>query len=183
MIYRQSDPVVNGVALGGLDTGCLDLETSGLWGYSTLFNSHVPRSGPHNEPVLGLSVGGRTWVLCNPAGPKAHFVSAMMAATLPGDDPRLIRPGKLELRGVSVPTEIHYHGHYPMADMEFESDAPVRVGLRAWSPFLPGDEVGSMMPALFLEVHVRNESPQAPARRGGGEFSRPPARGSRHADL
>ena len=155
-----NDRVVNGVALGGLDTGCLDLETSGLWGYSTLFNSHVPRSGPHNEPVLGLSVGGRTWTMCDPAGSKAHSVSAMMAGILPGDDPRLIRPASLPLHNVSVPAEIHYFGHYPVADLEFETDAPVSVGLRAWAPFLPGDEVGSMMPALFLEVHVRNTSQQ-----------------------
>ena len=160
VIYRMADPVVCGVALGGLDTGCLDLESSGLWGYSTLFNSHLPRSGPMNEPALGLSVGGRTWVLCNPKATKAHFVGTLMANTLPGDDPRHIAPGPLELNGVSTPQEIHYHGHYPMADMEFETDAPVSVGMRAWSPFLPGDEVGSMMPALFMEVHLRNESGQ-----------------------
>jgi uncharacterized protein (DUF608 family) len=160
VVYRLADPVVCGVALGGLDTGCLDLETSGLWGYSTLFNSHLPRSGPHNEPALGLSVGGRTWVLCNPRGTKSHFVSSLMANPLPGDDPRRIAPGPLEIKGVSLPKEIHYFGHYPVADMEFETDAPVSVGMRAWSPFLPGDEVGSMMPALFMEVHLRNESSQ-----------------------
>ena len=36
-----------------IDTGCIDLETSGLWGYSTIFNSHVPRRGPLNLPFLG----------------------------------------------------------------------------------------------------------------------------------
>ena len=127
--------MVNGVALGGLDTGCLDLETSGLWGYSTLFNSHVPRSGPHNEPVLGLSVGGRTWTMCDPAGPKAHSVSAMMAGILPGDDPRLIRPGPLTLHNVSVPTEIHYFGHYPVADLEFETDCAGKCGAARGRPF------------------------------------------------
>jgi len=66
VIHRQGDTVTNGMALGGLDTGCIDLETNGLLGYCTLFNTHVPRRGPIGLPILGLSVGGRTWVLCRP---------------------------------------------------------------------------------------------------------------------
>ena len=64
VVYRLHDTVECGVPLGGIDTGCIDLETSGLLGYSTIFNTHVPRGGPLNLPVLGLSTGGRTWVLC-----------------------------------------------------------------------------------------------------------------------
>src|SRR6266705_2836312 len=32
VIYRLGDQVTNGLALGGIDTGCLDLETSGKIG-------------------------------------------------------------------------------------------------------------------------------------------------------
>ena len=53
------------MALGGIDTGCIDLETSGLLGYCTIFNTHIPRRGPINLPVLGVQVGGKTWVLCD----------------------------------------------------------------------------------------------------------------------
>ena len=70
VIYRRSTPAVNGVALGGIDTGCLDVETSGLWGYCTIFNTHVPRRGPMNLPFLGLNVGGQTWVMCDPQQTK-----------------------------------------------------------------------------------------------------------------
>ncbi len=35
--------------------------------------------------------------------------------------------------------EIHYWGHYPVLDMEFETSATVGVGLRTWTPFIPGD--------------------------------------------
>src|SRR5207247_9987074 len=48
VIYREATPATNGLALGGIDTGCIDLETSGLWGYCTLFNTHIPRRGPLN---------------------------------------------------------------------------------------------------------------------------------------
>src|SRR3990172_4022193 len=65
VVYRLKDPVTNGMALGGVDTGCLDLETNGTFGYSTIFNSIVPRGGAAlRTPILALSVGGKTWALC-----------------------------------------------------------------------------------------------------------------------
>ena len=69
----------------------------------------------------------------------------------------------MKLDGVGTAREIHYWGHYPVADMEFETDAPVSVGLRTWSPFLPGQVVDSMLPGIVFEVHVRNTSGQTQA--------------------
>ncbi|MGC8641438.1 MAG: hypothetical protein ACP5XB_16355, partial [Isosphaeraceae bacterium] len=66
VVYRQDDPVTSGMPLGNIDTGCIDVDTSGLLGYTTIFNTHVPRRGPLNAPILGLSVRGQTWVLCDP---------------------------------------------------------------------------------------------------------------------
>jgi hypothetical protein len=60
VIYHGSQPPVCGVPLGGIDTGCLDLEANGLFGYSMIFNSLIPRRGPLNLPFLGVSVGGLT---------------------------------------------------------------------------------------------------------------------------
>ena len=65
------------------------------------------------------------------------------------------------LQGVRAAKEIHYWGHYPVADLEFETDAPVSVGLRAWSPFIPGDTAASNIPASVFEVHLRNTSEAA----------------------
>ncbi|MGC8641439.1 MAG: GH116 family glycosyl hydrolase, partial [Isosphaeraceae bacterium] len=70
-------------------------------------------------------------------------------------------PRKLRLDGVRTARQIHYWGHYPVADLEFQTDAPVGVGLRAWAPFLPGDVVGSMLPGVVFEVHLRNITNQA----------------------
>jgi uncharacterized protein (DUF608 family) len=100
--------------LGGVSTGFLDLETDGTFGFCTLFNSGVPTRGPLGMPCLGLSVDGKTCVLTT-------------------------RP----VMGNENAHEIHYWGHYPVADIEYESGAPISVGVRAWSPFLPGDVFGS----------------------------------------
>ena len=37
VIHSSNNPAVNGMPLGGIDTGCLDLETNGLLGYCTIF--------------------------------------------------------------------------------------------------------------------------------------------------
>ena len=58
--------------------------------------------------------------------------------------------------GVEPATEIEYWGHYPVVDMEYSTTCPVGIGLRAWSPFIPGDKVASNTPAAIFEVHLRN---------------------------
>ena len=151
VVYRRAKPATNGMPLGGVDTGCIDLETSGMWGYSTIFNSHAPRRGPINLPLVGLSLGGRTWVLCDPDQQK-HYETT--DGRFPADSPT--PPFRLE--DVETPREIHYWGHYPVADLEFETSAPVGVGLRAWSPFLPGDLHHSLIPGAVFEVSLRNQS-------------------------
>ena len=167
VVYRQGDAVTNGMPLGGVDTGCIDLDTSGLLGYATIFNTHAPRRGPTNAPILGLSVGGQTWVLCHP---QARDGWGENQPSITGRPYTLWRGGKydratelltpvptdLRLEGVKLAGEIHYWGHYPVADLEFQTDAPVGVGVRAWTPFLPGDVVDSMLPGVVFEVHLRN---------------------------
>ncbi|MBI2843254.1 MAG: hypothetical protein HYX78_07615 [Armatimonadetes bacterium] len=161
VIYRLAKPTTCGMPLGGIDTGCIDLETSGLLGYCSLFNTNSPRRGPLNVPILGLSVGGKTWVLCDKQ-PKQEKGDYQLRNTIytKGLYPDFVNPliMDLKLEGVQTAKEIHYFGHYPIADVEFDTDAPVSVGLRAWAPFLPGDVVDSMIPGAVFEVRLRNTS-------------------------
>jgi len=150
VVYQMSDRVTNGMALGGIDTGCIDLETSGLLGYCTIFNTHVPRRGPLNLPVLGISVNDKTWALCRKQ-PKLGDGGAQKPVEPVFTD--------LKLEGVQTVNDIRYWGHYPVADLEFLTDAPVSIGLRAWTPFLPGNVQESMVPGIVFEAHVRNTSP------------------------
>jgi uncharacterized protein (DUF608 family) len=161
-LFQGSQPPVCGLPLGGIDTGCLDLEATGLLGYSSIFNSLVPRRGPLNLPFLGLSIGQQTW-LCAKL-PRQQ----QRAATLTYLD--LTHQGRYQaLRSAD---EIDYWGHYPVADMEFALDeAPVSVGLRAWAPFIPGDLAVSNTPGAVFEVHVRSRS--ASALKGTIAFSFP----------
>jgi uncharacterized protein (DUF608 family) len=142
VIYRREDEVLNGMPLGGVSTGYLDVEKDGTFGLSTLFNSGVPVTPAVRLPFLGLSVDGRTWEL-----------------TLG------------ETVGTGNAKEIHYWGHYPVVDMEYETTAPVSVGLRAWTPFIPGDVRASNIPGAVFEVRLQNTS--SVARKGTLAFSFP----------
>jgi len=171
VVYRSAEPPCCGVPLGGISTGCIDIDARGVYGFSSIFhpssrhpiqeNWRIPRKLPDIRPFLGLAVGETTWVLAT---------REMMDG---GEIPWCSEPQMLEPRGEEVPTftvtcpklegvraarEIHYWGHYPVVDMEFEIDAPVSVGLRAWAPFIPGDAAASNTPAAVFEVHLRNVS-------------------------
>ena len=149
VLYHGRQPPVCGLPLGGIDTGCLDLGADGLLGYSSIFNSLVPRRGPLNLPCLGLSLGQQTW-LCAQLPRQEN-----RAATLTYVD--LTHQGRYH--AVRSADEVFYWGHYPVADMEFTLDeAPVSVGVRAWAPFIPGDLAVSNTPGAVFEVHVRSRA-------------------------
>jgi len=152
IIYRDEPCPVAGVPLGGIDTGCLDLEATGLFGYSSIFNHRSPRGGPLNKPFLGISVGGKTWVL-----------TTGQTKPYDGGNGKYARGPRLQMEGIKLSQAIEYWGHYPIADLEFLTDAPVSVGLRVWSPFVPGDAAVSNTPGAVFEVHLRNttDSPQS----------------------
>lgn len=187
LINRTDKPPCCGVPLGGIGTGCLDMDAHGVYGFSTVFNpvsaqrdwadsnpdqkitsartargSLVPRKLPRPEPLLGLAAEGKTWVLVS-----QEFIDGgdIPWCTEPQDHvgrdlkpkQNFVRCPKIE--GVQAAKEIHYWGHYPIADMEFETDAPISVGMRAWAPFIPGDVATSNIPAIVFEVHLRNTSP------------------------
>lgn len=132
VVYGRSDYVPHGMPLGGVATGCMDVDTNGTFGFFNLFNSGVPTRGPIEHEFLGIASGDRCWVLTTQ-----------------------------DMTGVETASDIHYWGHFPVADLEYELDAPFTVALRAWTPFVPGDTKTSNTPGAVFEVHVRNTSQEA----------------------
>ena len=164
-IFRDGS-VERGVPLGGLGTGFIALCTDGtLDYYSTIFSAFTEREllrrpgaspqGPRGDfptlrlPFLGLAVGGKTWLL-----------------------------SLKDVEGVERARQINYWGHYPVADLEYESDAPVSVSLRAWAQFYPGDAVSSNVPGAVFQVQLRNESEETQPVSLGFSFH-----GPRHEEL
>ncbi len=140
-LYIDKPLPVSGMPLGGIDTGALYLEPSGQFGYTSIFNHLTPIGGPLNTPYLGVAMGGRGWVFGT--GQTKNYA---------GNN----RPSF----GIGVcggMQESEYWGHYPIADVEYKSDAPVQIGVRSWSPFIPGDSKASNTPGAVFEVHLRNK--------------------------
>lgn len=159
VVYRNLPRPTCGMPLGGLDTGCLDIEPNGMLGYCTLFNHLVNPRLLYNVPFLGLSVDGQACVLVSDARGKADRPVPNETAVFPPLD---YTPSyfNLPLEGVQLAESIDYFGHYPVLDMEFETNLPVQVGMRAWNPFLPGDAVHSMLPGAVFEFSLRNPTKQ-----------------------
>jgi len=173
VVFRTDAPPCCGVPLGGIGTGCIDIDSRGIYGWSSLFNPvgehplgpywNPPRKLPKVEAILGLSVGGRTWVLAareTISGGSIGWCTEPHGVGGVGKVVPITLPCPL-LPDVEPAREIHYWGHYPVADLEYETDAPVQVGMRAWSPFIPGDTGASGIPAAVFEVRLRNTTARA----------------------
>jgi uncharacterized protein (DUF608 family) len=158
VIYNDKFMPVSGCPVGGLDTGCLDIDASGLYGYCTIFNHLFPR-GLANVPILGMNINGQTWVLTSGKA-KKYAPKTGKAETWPPMDFGAYYYD-VGLEGVKLADSIEYWGHYPITDMEFETTAPVQASLRAWSPFMPGDTETSMLPGAVFEICLKNISKTA----------------------
>jgi non-lysosomal glucosylceramidase len=130
VVYDAAD-VKQGVPLGGLGTGYIDLNADGTLGLCSIFNRFVPPQ-KLNVPFLGLVVDGQT---------------------------RLV--GLCKSQGVACATSGQYWGHFPVADAGYKFDLPVVVDVRAWSPLVLGDAAASNTPAICFAVTVRNQSDKA----------------------
>ena len=159
VIYTGQDTLWSGMPLGGLATGCLDIENDGTLGYCTLF-SHVYG---HDDGVDGLR-RYRDRIMTH-EGAKDLDDSSRGKMAVPflglsaGEDAWVLTTRKLE--GVKTAKNIEYWGHYPVADLKFTLDGPVQPELRCWTPLIPGDTANSNIPAAIFEVHLRNISDQA----------------------
>lgn len=144
VIFRDGGSGNKGVPLGGIGTGCIDLNLDGQFRLWTIYNNLVnpafgekmvwlptPIEQPRqiNLPFLGISLNNQTTILSlKPVGN--------------------LKPAR----------QIHYWGHYPVVDMEYELDIPVRVGLRAYSPLILGHAQHSNIPGVVFQVFLRNQT-------------------------
>ena len=166
-LFRASNKPCCGVPLCGVGTGCVDIDAAGAWGYNSMFNGYtfnpdgvrMPRVPPTLWPMFGLAVEGQVWVLASQEIVQGGFVPyCTEPMVLNAKDKKRQTKSVLcqDLKNVKAAEDIVYFGHFPVADLEYITDAPVSVGLRAWAPFIPGDALASNLPAAVFEVHLRN---------------------------
>jgi uncharacterized protein (DUF608 family) len=173
IIFTDRDKICAGMPLGALGTGCLDIETTGVLGFSSIFFPSVKveptpyqtlRNAQLLAPFLGIALDGQTWVLASSELIEGGTFRGCIDPVDPGkytENESYMAHWRVEVpktEGVRPASGIRYWGHYPIVDMDYSTDAPVAVSLRAWAPFLPGDAVASSTPAAVFEVRLRNTS-------------------------
>jgi uncharacterized protein (DUF608 family) len=185
-IFTSQDPPCCGMPLGGLGTGCIDLDGRGVFGFSSLFNPasehpvqenwRMPRRLPHLEPFLGVALAGETWLLCTPglaSGQPLDWCTEPQLLETQRKEPVHFQVRTARVEQVHFARRIESFGHYPILDLEYILDAPVQVGLRAWAPFIPGNLAASNTPAAIFEVHLRSLASASLSGRLGISFAGP----------
>ena len=172
VVFTDENRPCCGVPLGGIGTGCIDFNVRGIFGWSTLFNpfsqilttwenGRVPRRHPDIQPVFGFSLDNKSYVLATDEiikGGKMPWCTAPAGGLNPEGELPQHYVDAPKIADVFPAASICYYGHYPIADAEYRFDAPVSVGIRAWSSFIPGDIANTNIPAAVFEVHIRNTS-------------------------
>jgi len=155
-VFDRDHRAAMGMPIGTIDTGMFSLESSGLAGLVSMFNSHVPRRGAMNVPLMGLSVDQKTWVLTT--GQCSGEKGGNENFDVPNPDRiRMESPPDIEIEGCQLAENIHYHGHYPIVDMTYElKDCPIECHTRAYSVFIPGDHEKSILPGAIFEMTLCN---------------------------
>jgi len=142
VVYRNGR-LGRGIPLGGLGTGYLELTGDGRLGDTTVFN-HFPAAYTWTQPprldqpflTVRCESQVRVLALAHDAPAQENFLGSARFAQ-----------------------DLAYWGHYPFAELAYETDLPLDIRLRAWSPFIPGDADGSNTPAAVFELSLTNRSP------------------------
>lgn len=172
VIFQKDSKSLCGVPLGGLGTGCLDVETRGVLGFESIFfprrnmkpfiSYDVLRNPQLLLPFLGIAVDDQTWVLATDEFIKGGSILGAIDPVMDGyylenmDYVGSFTADVPEITSVKSAQNIDYWGHYPVADLQYKTDCPVDVSLRAWSPFVLGDMGASAIPGAVFEVHLEN---------------------------
>lgn len=129
VVYRASQPPCCGVPLGGISTGCIDVDARGVYGFDSIFypcsvhpvHEHwrIPRKLPACQPILGLAIGDQAWVLAAReaiSGDPIPWCTEPQMLEVRGKEAQAAMVACPEISGVRPAAEIHYWGHYPVAD-------------------------------------------------------------------
>ena len=143
--------------LGGLGSGCLHVGGSGNFQDFCLFN----------EPDFGHSPMTFAAVHCQPRGRRGKGVLRILEG--PVQNAHVYNQGRFGNgalasghEGLPHMTSADFKGEFPFARVRFgDAELAVSAQLEAWSPFVPGDEEASGLPAAFLNYRLRNRSGRA----------------------
>ena len=146
----------SGLALGGIGTGGFELRQDGGFAHWSLFNNWPLFPGaryPHNEKQ---SLFFMLWVK-----PENENQRLILLQIEDGHDAAAIERHEFQymFSWISGVDTIHFRASVPFAELDFEQDGlPLKVNLRAWSPFIPGNVKDSNLPLAYFDFDLTSTS-------------------------
>jgi uncharacterized protein (DUF608 family) len=144
------------MALGGIGTGGFEIRQDGGLFHWSMFNNWPLFAGvryPYNEKQ---SLFFMLWVK-----PENENQRLVLLQIEDGHDSAAIERHEFQYMfpWISGVDTIHYRASVPFADLDFEQDGlPLKVSLRAWSPFIPGNVKDSNLPLAYFDFDLTSTS-------------------------
>lgn len=138
---------INGVPLGGIGAGCLEIIPDGrLANFCTNNNRH------RNERIEKMP--GSFLAFAASDGERQEMRLLQTSTDLPC--------GAVQEQYLLSAEDISYTGLYPKANIQYSPGIfPLEIALRASGTVIPGDLRASSMPAALFTFDIRNTSPRA----------------------
>jgi uncharacterized protein (DUF608 family) len=144
----------SGMALGGIGTGGFEIRQDGGFFHWSIYNNWPLFTGaryPFNEKQ---SLFFMLWVK-----PENENQRLVLLQIEDGHDAAAIERHEFQYMfpWISGVDTIHYKASVPFAELDFEQDGlPLRVRLRAWSPFIPGNVKDSALPLAYFDFAIES---------------------------
>lgn len=143
-----------GLALGGIGTGWFEIRQDGGFHHWQIYNNWPLFTGeryPYNDKQ---SLFFMLWVRPENEDPRLVLLQiedGHDAAAIEQHEFHYIFPW---ISGVDC---IHFRASVPFAELDFEQHGlPLKINLRAWSPFIPGNVKDSNLPLAYFDFVVES---------------------------
>ncbi|HID21714.1 MAG TPA: hypothetical protein EYP14_04860, partial [Planctomycetaceae bacterium] len=150
--YSSGERDTIGMPIGGICAGQLYLSSDGRLIYWEIFNRELNTGWG----AVNYKVGRKPTELVH----RGHFVGEAPDIEQ-GFAVRVRQGGRTLIRSLDrsgFPT-VRFCGEYPIGYVEYgDSKLPVRIGLEAFSPFIPLNAADSALPATLMTFTVKNVS-------------------------
>ncbi|MCX7000314.1 MAG: GH116 family glycosyl-hydrolase, partial [Candidatus Sumerlaeota bacterium] len=149
----------NGVPLGGIGCGKIELLTDGSFANATIYNNWDRRTGFLKGSFFAVFYDDGTTKVARMLRLAPNCADPNIADVERIHKQRLGLPDYSEYEGVENIAGTEYTGSFPFATIQFEDRAlPIRITLDAFSPLIPHDIENSSLPVAFLSFTLDNRT-------------------------
>lgn len=146
----------SGMALGGIGAGWFEIRQDGGFAHWSIYNNWPLFTGERFPYLPKQSLFFMLWVK-----PENENQRLVLLQIEDGHDAAAIERHEFQYMfpWISGVDTIHYSASFPFADLDFGQDGlPLKVRLRAWSPFIPGNVKDSALPLACFDFDIQSDS-------------------------